>query len=850
MARCRRRRSVAALAFWFVASAATTLAALPTAADAARLSIDQGVITYRGDELELNAVTISRDGTDLKFAESSPAGISATFPCTGAGASASCAAGSATLLDIRLGEQNDSLAITGSLAIRVIAHGGDGVDHLTGGDDGEQLLGDLGDDILLGGGGDDRLDDGTEAQSAGADRLEGGPGDDQLDGGPVAEPGDVLAGGAGTDTADYSRRAAPLTVEIDEVANDGEAGERDNVWSDVEGVIGGSRGDVLIGNGAANKLVGGDGDDRLFGRDGDDTLAGQAGEDYMSGAGGPDVVTGEAGEDELDGGPGGDSLSGGGGSDTINGDEDGDMLAGGAGADALDGGDGDDRLDGGATGLVGADGDDKLKGGDGADQLLGADGDDLLDGGPGPDPINGGDGKDTATYEDRADDVFVTLDGLPNDGEANEGDNVATDVEVVLGGTLFNTLTGDANANTLTGGREEDFADGRGGADLLDGGSATDVLRARDGTKDTVLCGDGMDLAIVDKRDRTRDCEWVDDPTERKLTFGRRVLVRPETTFALRLPSAYREVPLADDVAIPVGSRINPQAGEVRLVTATLGSEARQRISVSGSPFLVDQQGRRDPSTVLRLAGRLRTTCSGNEDTRTRRSLRVHVTSPRASASGRGGASITKSKRTTVRAKGRYAIAAARDTEWEISDRCDGTFTRVLSGTVTVTDLGMDKTVTVRAGETYLASRRARSSRHVAGPWSDALFQDDPASRLGPFPTRERTVHQISTRPRAVRRSSEACPRPRSCCAALRWKSRSVSCRSVSPCDAAAAGCSARSRRVSATASSPTTSCRSPRASSRRRTGRTGSSSPTLAAPGSRSTPRTSTWTVRRCASS
>jgi ferric-dicitrate binding protein FerR (iron transport regulator) len=62
--------------------------------------------------------------------------------------------------------------------------------------------------------------------------------------------------------------------------------------------------------------------------------------------------------------------------------------------------------------------------------------------------------------------------------------------------------------------------------------------------------------------------------------------------------------------------------------------------------------------------------------------------------------------------KGRYrvtghdAATAVKGTHWLTEDRCDGTFVRVASGTVTVADFGARRTVTVRAGHTYLARRR------------------------------------------------------------------------------------------------------------------------------------------------
>ena len=58
------------------------------------------------------------------------------------------------------------------------------------------------------------------------------------------------------------------------------------------------------------------------------------------------------------------------------------------------------------------------------------------------------------------------------------------------------------------------------------------------------------------------------------------------------------------------------------------------------------------------------------------------------------------------RTKGRYAAATVRGTVWSIADRCDGTLTHVARGTVVVSDLVRHKTITVRAGQSYLALAR------------------------------------------------------------------------------------------------------------------------------------------------
>ena len=194
-------------------------------------------------------------------------------------------------------------------------------DTLIGNAAANRLLGAGGDDKLLGGGGDDVLD--------------GGAGDDVMVGGAGA---DTFAGGPGTDTVSYAQDPLPVAVTIDGQANDGTAGEGDNVGFDVETVIGGNGDDTLDGGDDPHTLIGGSGDDTLIGGNTDDTLNGGEGNDRLAGGGGNDTLQGGAGNDQLDGGEGNDTIDGGAGDDT---------LAGGQGNDTLDGGPGDDTLRGG-----------------------------------------------------------------------------------------------------------------------------------------------------------------------------------------------------------------------------------------------------------------------------------------------------------------------------------------------------------------------------------------------------------------------------------------------------------------------------------------------------------------------
>jgi Ca2+-binding RTX toxin-like protein len=168
-----------------------------------------------------------------------------------------------------------------------VVSGGAGADAIDGGPGPDALAGEDGDDVLHGGGGDDHLDGG-----AGADDLQGEADGDTLAGGPGP---DTLDGGPGTDVADYSG-VSPVWVTLDDVRNDGEAGED---WvRDTEDVRGGSAADRLTGDALPNRLEGGGGDDDLEGGGGPDELSAGPGADVVRARdGGRDVVACGAGPD-------------------------------------------------------------------------------------------------------------------------------------------------------------------------------------------------------------------------------------------------------------------------------------------------------------------------------------------------------------------------------------------------------------------------------------------------------------------------------------------------------------------------------------------------------------------------
>ena len=368
--------------------------------------------------------------------------------------------------------------------------GGDGDDELQGGAHADLLIGDAGGDIHDGGAGKDTVDysarttrvvvtvnkpgcDGNPIIDAGGgsgcggddvrsnvEVIKGGAAGDFIEGDASGEEiyggggGDTLIGGGGPDRLDGGDGDDYL---FDRTVN------RLGSDSDSDVFIGGAGNDSIVGQGgndsvdagAGNDIVEtGRGTDTVAGGDGDDTIRTGNAPDTVDGGAGNDVIDGGSGDDTLLGGTDNDTIVGGGGSDTIDGGKGDDVLYGGArpgesgaadAGDTISGGDGNDRLVGGAgeDTLLGGLGNDRLEGGSANDVLDGGAGDDVEygEGGAdvfrqgtaanGADVLRGGGGTDTADYSLRTSAVNLSKDGHANDGALGEGDNIATDVEVL-----------------------------------------------------------------------------------------------------------------------------------------------------------------------------------------------------------------------------------------------------------------------------------------------------------------------------------------------------------------------------------------------------------------------------------
>jgi hypothetical protein len=149
-------------------------------------------------------------------------------------------------------------------------------------------------------------------------------------------------------------------------------------------------------------------------------------------------------------------------------------------------------------------------------------------------------------------------------------------------------------------------------------------------------------------------------------------------------------VPLTVPSLVPVGSQFDATKGRVELTAARAGGITDTSLFYDGS-FEISQP---TPSALaeLRLISGDFSVCSlpsfSAADKNRRRVRRLW-------GSGKG----------KFRTRGKYSSATVRGTIWKTEDRCDGTLTQVLEGSVTVRDFGRKRDFVVRAGKSYLAEQ-------------------------------------------------------------------------------------------------------------------------------------------------
>jgi Ca2+-binding RTX toxin-like protein len=81
-------------------------------------------------------------------------------------------------------------------------------------------------------------------------------------------------------------------------------------------------------------------------------------------------------------------------------------------------------------------------------------------------------------------------------------------VVITDGGAI--EVNGGTGRDRIRTGAFADRVNGGGGADSIDTGSGDDVVRSRDGRRDRVRCGDGVDTVDADAIDLLGGCEVIE----------------------------------------------------------------------------------------------------------------------------------------------------------------------------------------------------------------------------------------------------------------------------------------------------------------------------------------------------
>jgi Ca2+-binding RTX toxin-like protein len=241
--------------------------------------------------------------------------------------------------------------------------------------------------------------------------------------------------------------------------------------------------------------------------------------------------------------------------------------------------------------------------------------------------------------------------------EAGDGADVltaATTVPALLrGDDGDDVLSGGDAADELDGGPGNDTLVGGGGTDDLVGGDGDDVVRAREGVRDEITCGQGADTGEADLEDAIDgDCPGIartlapstlaggpgGGAAATELPAELAALPAPApgqsvsgavTSGSVRIkpPGAKAYVRLGPERAVPVGATVDARLGVVTLVAAKDLAGGRQVARFTGGVFTVTQSRAPLMTTVLTLRGgdfsrcraRTRTTARAARSKRIRR---------------------------------------------------------------------------------------------------------------------------------------------------------------------------------------------------------------------------------------
>jgi hypothetical protein len=171
-------------------------------------------------------------------------------------------------------------------------------------------------------------------------------------------------------------------------------------------------------------------------------------------------------------------------------------------------------------------------------------------------------------------------------------------------------------------------------------------------------------------------------------------------------------LPLKGAANVPVGSQLDTEEGRVALTSAadTAGQKTQTADFYQGIFQVKQAVPKKKPKkpaalvTDIVLKGASASQCAPLKGAR---SATVDKKQGPKSVLGK----LWGNGKGKFRTSGKYSSATVRGTIWLTQDECDGTLTKVSRGTVIVRDFRRKKTVTVKAGHSYLARAQRAASK-------------------------------------------------------------------------------------------------------------------------------------------
>ena len=173
-------------------------------------------------------------------------------------------------------------------------------------------------------------------------------------------------------------------------------------------------------------------------------------------------------------------------------------------------------------------------------------------------------------------------------------------------------------------------------------------------------------------------------------------------------------VPLTAATNIPMGSQLDTRKGRVTVTTAadTAGKKTQSADFYDGIFQLKQTVPKKKPKkpvaliTDLVMKGQIaRSQCAPLKG------ARAAVADKKKKGPKAVLGQLWGNGKGKFRTNGKYSSATVRGTIWLVQDRCEGTLTKVRRGTVAVRDFKRKKTVTVKAGHSYLARAQRAASK-------------------------------------------------------------------------------------------------------------------------------------------